>query len=104
MAVAGLVLICLAGIGFLWALWVSFDTEGGAIGQTPVLAYAVSVPLLGFLGLYIFDRAHPQWSVPWWVYLGGFLLVVILVGWLISVAGRLGERHHDRRARKPTTG
>ena len=104
MGIVGFVFMCIASAGVLWALWISFDTEGGSIGQIPVLAYAVGLPLMQFLGLAIFDRAHPQWEVHWWVYIAGFPIAVILVGWLIYVAGKFGARYHKNRGRKLTTG
>lgn len=74
----------------------SFDTEEGASGQVPVMAYAVAVPLLAAFALAFVDRASPDWSLPWWAYLTGFSIAVSLVGGLIAAAGNLGERAHGR--------
>ena len=100
MVIIAVIFACFTLACLAFALWVSFDTEAGAIGQTPVLAYAVAVPLLATFSLLFFDRAYPNWSVPWWAYFAGFPIVAILVGWLISAAGRIGERTHSRREHK----
>jgi protein-S-isoprenylcysteine O-methyltransferase Ste14 len=100
MVIVAVLFACFTVASLAFALWVSFDTEGGAIGQTPVLAYAVAVPLLATFALLFFDRAYPNWSVPWWACFAGFPIVVGLVGWLISAAGSIGERTHSRHEHK----
>jgi NADH:ubiquinone oxidoreductase subunit 6 (subunit J) len=97
MLVVASVLACITLLALVFALWLSFDTEEGAIGQVPVLAYAVAVPLSAIFTVSLVDRASPQWSAPWWGYLAGFLVAVVLTGWLISTAGIPGQRAHRRR-------
>ena len=81
------------------ALWVSFDSKGGAEGQVPVLIHGVGLPLIGLSGLAIVDITSPEWSLPAWGYVLAFPISVVLLGWVICRVGELGEfvaRRHGR--------
>jgi hypothetical protein len=80
-----------------WALglYLSYDTEGGAIGMAPVLGYAVVVPLAGAIAAVFVRTAYPSLALPTWAIIMGAVLAVPLVGWTISVAGRLGRRRRQ---------
>jgi hypothetical protein len=103
-AILGFFAIGLAAVGLPWSLWISFQTEAGSIGQVPVMAYAISLPLLAFLGLLLLHRVHPGWSIHWLAYAAGFPVAIFLVGGLICAAGSIGRRYHNRHDRKLTTG
>lgn len=78
------------------ALHVSFDTKGGAEGQTPVLAHAVGLPFIAVGGAAALDLWSSDWRLPFWVYVVAYPVGVVAVGGLIELAGRLGSR--GRRA------
>lgn len=79
------------------ALFVSYETKGGAEGQTPVLVHAVGIPLVAWPSLGVLDILAREWSLPIWGYVAGFPASVVLVGWLICKAGDVGEAVERRR-------
>jgi hypothetical protein len=77
-------------------LRVSFDTEGGSLGMVPVLDGAVFPPLFVWFGLGIIQRGcgWPGW--PWWAFALGWLVSVVVAGWLLARVGESGKQHHQR--------
>ena len=98
MLILGAVFIAIAAITLIFGLYISFDTEGGAIGMVPVLGYAVTAPLFGLLG-YATLWFGTMGALPsGWTMLVGFPTGAFGVGWLIERMGRLGEQAHRRRS------
>lgn len=95
----------------VFALYVSFDTEGGSIGMVPVFLHALGVPMAGLLCVFSLEAVFlmdarsaqpslPEWPVPGWAYAVGFVAAVVAVGSLIHVSGWLGARFHRRASRQ----
>lgn len=107
MIVWSVVLLTLFVLWVGFACHVSYTSEGGQIGMVPVFAHAIGTPFLLILwltgiGALAKERHAPgAWHLPWWtvplVYVGG----VVVVGWLIFLAGELGARAHRRAAGAP---
>jgi hypothetical protein len=85
---------------FLGGLRISYETEAGAIGQVPVLIYAVGPPLIAVIGLVVLDRglSWPGW--PWWAYALIGLAVIYPASVTISKVGQWGERRHREQAER----
>ncbi len=101
MIIVGVLLACLSVASFGFAVWISVDTEGGAVGQVPVMAHAIGVPVLALVSALTFARAWPAWSLPASADVAAFMLAVVAVGGLLHMAGRLGRRMHQRRGMGP---
>jgi hypothetical protein len=98
MAWIGIMFLVIAIASFVFGLYVSFCSEGGAIGQVPVLADAVMFPILLTLSFVYLRRAGFVWAkFPVWILLAAFPVIVFLSGILIVQVGNLGERYHRRK-------
>lgn len=98
--VIGSVISLVAILLFLGGLFISYETEGGAIGQVPVLVYAVAPPVFAVVGLAMIDRGldWPGW--PWWAYALVWLAMICPAGVAISKVGAWGERRHRAEAER----
>lgn len=101
MTVLGYILLVFALLWFAFKVYVSFDTEGGAIGMTPVLDGAVFPPTaaafgvrLAFYPTVVGGRWQPLSGSDW--LLLGFLWLgsVVLAGLLIVWVGKVGRKVH----------
>jgi len=84
----------------LFALRVSCETGGVAIGRAPAFVHAIGIPINGVLALVILDRASYGWSIPFRQYLWIYPVAVIVVAGLICLAGSWGSRPHQQRMRQ----
>lgn len=96
MLILGIIVLLGAVLALLFDLRTSYRTQGGRIGQVPVVAAAaIQVPLLFILGLWLIDTAVVHaWLVPWWSYLLLWAALVITVGWLTIKVGKFGQSRH----------
>ena len=93
----GITILAIAIASFLVGLYVSFCSEGGAIGQVPVLADAIAFPVLLTMAFLHFRWAGFAWAqFPGWTLWATFPVLVVLSGILIMQFGRLGVRYHQR--------
>ena len=90
----GIIALILAILFFLGGLRISYETEAGAIGQVPVLIWAVAPPLAVAIGLAMIDRGldWPGW--PWWAYALTWLALIYPAGIAVNRVGDWGERRH----------
>ena len=102
--VFGYALIGLAILYFALKVYVSYDTEGGAIGMTPVMDGVLVPPTMALFGLALV--LHPPHSgatqppqTPLDILLYGLMWIgsIILAGVIIVWAGKMGEKRHKRR-------
>lgn len=86
----GIACIVIAVLGLIMKLWVSYETEGGAIGMTPALDGVISCPSFAILGLYFLTK----WNVLtlFMIWLAFTLLMYAAIGF----AGKLGEKSHSQ--------
>ena len=82
-------------LAFLFGLRTSYETEGGSIGQVPVLVWAVAPPLLAAMGLAMIDRGV-VW--PWWAYAVIWPGLIYPAGVAIIKVGAWGEQRHRAEA------
>lgn len=93
-AIAGSILAGISVLFVLGNLVTAYRTEGGSIGQVPVMAPPVFGSAYATLGLLLVEgeAGWPGW--PWW----GFALFWIgftLSAWFATLfAGRLGTKRH----------
>ena len=93
------ILLLLASIGILiFGIYISFATEGGAIGQVPVLLYALAFPLFLTMGLaYLRKAGQLRVEFPEWILWAAFPVLVVLSGFLLTKAGNAGAKHHKNK-------
>jgi hypothetical protein len=97
MEFVGYALLAVAVLEFAFGLYVSFTSEGGSLGQVPVLAHAIAFPLLLTMALLCFHTVRVGWfRFPIGVVLLGFPVGVVLDGFLIIKAGQFGRSCHIR--------
>ena len=96
--IIGAIMLFAAPLFFLVGLRISYETEAGAIGQVPVLIYAVAPPLAAAMGLAMIDRGldWPGW--PWWAYALIWLAPIYPAGIAINRVGEWGARRHREEA------
>ncbi len=94
----GIFLLGVSIASLIFGLYVSFTSEGGSIGQVPVLAYAVAFPTLLTMG-FVYLRMAGQLGTefPGWILLVTFPVLVFFSGFLIIKTGNMGKRHHQRK-------
>lgn len=97
-------IVAVVSIALLAAIFVAnlvsaYRTQGGAIGQVPVMAMAVGAPTAGVLQLALFDRVAdwPDWPV--WGYVIVWLIIIPAASWATAYAGRMGTRNAANRPR-----
>jgi hypothetical protein len=94
----GIFLVIVSIASLIFGLYVSFTSEGGSIGQIPVLAYAVAFPVLLTMALgYLRMAGQLGAELPGWILWVAFPGLVFLSGFLIIKAGNMGKRRHQRR-------
>jgi hypothetical protein len=94
----GIVLMVLSFASLAFGLWESFISEGGAIGQVPVLMHAVAFPLLLTMAVRYLRAGGQSWAdFPVWILVVAFPVLVLLSGFLIAMVGNMGERYHRRK-------
>ena len=100
MVAIGCIFLVVAALWLALKLYVSFDTEGGAIGMVPILDGAIAPPIAAWIGLHLIQKGSgwPGW--PWWGFVLGWLATVVATGWLLLRVGRFGERYHRNRCGK----
>ena len=94
-AIAGSILAGLSILFVVGNLVTAYRTEGGSIGQVPVMAPPVFGSATATLGLLLVEEeaGWPGW--PWWGF-GLFWLGFTLLAWYATIyAGRLGARRRD---------
>jgi len=94
--IVAVTLACLTLVWLLFALWISFETDGGGRGQVPMLAHAFGVALATMITLFIVERTWPAVCLAAWTYVGAFVLAVLAVGVALSIAGGIGAKMHSR--------
>lgn len=96
-----LALFCfvVAALGLAWNLKASYDSEGGGLGQTPVLGVAViQLPLLTLLGLSLLGRENPFFEIANWMYPLLWLGSAAIFGGCTILAGHAGK--YAKKARR----
>ena len=96
MTIVAATLACLTLVWLVFALRMSFETDGGVRGQVPILAHAFGVALATMITWLVVGREWPAVSLPAWTYVALFVLAMLAVGVALSVAGRIGARMHSR--------
>ena len=92
MLILGILVLLVALLALAFYLKTSYETHGGAIGQVPVYgASVVQIPLLIMLGLNLINDASVKFHFPWYYYLLVWFALVIFIGSLISLVGRLSN-------------
>lgn len=86
----GIAFVAVAVLIFLFKLYVSFDTEGGAIGMVPITDGAIFPPLSAVTGLSFCTKWH------WYVLVLFWLVATTAAWWLLGLAGDLGEKAHRK--------
>ena len=106
-ALIGYLLLAFAAVAFAFGLYVSFTSEGGTLGQVPVLLHALMFPLLLTVALFCLYTARVAWAaLPIRFVVLGFPVCLVLAGFLIIQAGHFGRYWHRRqklRNSKPGT-
>jgi hypothetical protein len=93
----GIFLLVVSVASLIWGLYISFASEGGSIGQVPVLLYAVAFPTLFTMALvYLRKAGQMEAGFPGWVLWVMFPILVFVSGSLIVKAGNMGRRHHQK--------
>ncbi len=95
-AIGGTILLVLTAAFVLANLVTAYKTQGGWIGQVPVMAPPVFAPVVATFGLVLIDHSTgwPGW--PYWG-LGLFWVGFTLAAWYATVyAGELGRRRGER--------
>lgn len=87
----GLAFIGAALLYFLFKLYVSYTSEGGAIGMTPVLDGAIFPPLLATFGLSLLHFAKCA-GMGDWIYILLWIAMTVFGFWAISYVGHLGRK------------
>jgi hypothetical protein len=85
----------IVALGFFavsWAVVVSYQTQGGSLGQVPVLAQGVQAALLITLGVAIIGSRQAWADTKWWGYLLMFLLLATVFSTSIVQVGRAASR------------
>lgn len=96
MVVFGCVFMVAGILYLILKLQVSYDTEGGVHGMVPIHDASLFAPLFIWFGLGVIQRASgwPGW--PWWGFVLGWLMSVVVAGWLLYRVGERGRRYHER--------
>jgi hypothetical protein len=104
MTIIGYILVVLSAFWFAFKLYVSFTTEGGALGMTPVLAGAVFPPAMALLGVGLViissmrtGQRQPLATSDWLMFGLMWAGSVFAAGVLIVWAGKPGKKAHKRR-------
>jgi hypothetical protein len=88
----GMLLVLVGTLALLWNLRESYLTQGGAIGQVPVVAAAaIQVPLVMVLGIALIDGATNWLGLEWWHYLLAWFGLALFAGTITVWAGKLGS-------------
>src|SRR5580765_3649296 len=87
--------ITVAYLGF--SLYISFESEGGAIGKIQVFAHALGVPLVGAGAFAVGWVGMHHAAPPVLPLVVGLPVGVLATGCLMIAAAALGERSHRRR-------
>jgi hypothetical protein len=94
----GIVIVVLAIVSLLFGLYESFISEGGVLGQAPVLIYAVAFPMFLTMAFMFLRAAGQTWAkFPGWILWVAFPVLVFLSGFLIIEAGKIGKWYHQRK-------
>lgn len=94
----GLLALLVGALALLWNLRESYLTQGGAIGQVPVVAAAsIQVPLIMVLGIGLVDGATNWLGLEWWHYLLAWLVLALFAGTITVWAGKLGSKRQASR-------
>jgi len=90
---AGLVLIGIALFIFVFKLYVSYTSHGGAQGMVPVLDGAIYPPPIATFGLSLwFKAAHINLWGGWLPYVLIWFVITALAAKAIIAIGNLGEK------------
>lgn len=88
----GIIVLLIALLALVFNLRTSYKTQGGGIGQVPVFGSSViQIPLLVMLGLNLINDATVRFHFPWWYYLVAWLVLVVIIGGLITLAGNCAK-------------
>ena len=91
---AGLVLIGVALLIFVFKLHVSYTSHGGTQGMVPVLDGAIFPPPIATFGLSLWLKAaHISLWGSWLSYVLIWLVTTALAAWAIIAIGKLGDRN-----------
>ena len=90
-ALIGAFIITLALAFFVMNLVTAYRTAGGSIGQVPVMAFPVVLPLLALLGVGLIDRGSDGVDWPVWGYAACWLVTTLGAWWATLYAGNLGK-------------
>lgn len=94
MVVVGAVIVAFAALYFALKVYLSFTTEGGTIGQVPVLDGAVLPPFFALIGLSMVEQTSGWPGLPGWCYCLGGVVGTVAGSFIIVRAGRWGRRYH----------
>ena len=85
-------------LGFFAAFWsfvVSYRTNGGSVGQVPVLAQGVQAALLVTFGVALIGGRQAWADTAWWGYLLLFLLLATVFCTSIVQVGRAATKTRE---------
>jgi len=92
MLVTGIMMICLAHFYFIAKAYLSYTSEGGAIGMVPVLDGGFVPPFLALFGISFVERATGWPGLPGWTYVLAWFVCTFLGFVAIVRFGEWGKR------------